>query len=206
MVTMPPRSAIIGLLFTGAPLAILRRIRAIVIDAFDSQSFRRQTHIVKKGFKTITPAVAHNDTSSAVIGIRRIILVVTSAYQMSPSVIKTCTALSMSASCIAKHFFSQTTAAFSAAFTKPVATHHFLIPAIAETQPSGFATYSSLFLENDQLFESLTSKIDEIIVRHNHLRRDCSVDLMRQPARSTGVRVYSPSRDSIIYKKASRVN
>lgn len=63
-----PRSAIAHLLLSGGPFAVVRRIRAIVVDPFDSMACCRSLpHIGIEGCEVIAPTIAYRDASAAVV-------------------------------------------------------------------------------------------------------------------------------------------
>jgi hypothetical protein len=55
------------LIVTGSPSAITWLVTAVVVDPLDRHLRRRFTHVLKEGFKAISPAVAHFDAACAVV-------------------------------------------------------------------------------------------------------------------------------------------
>lgn len=56
-----PPSSVLGLLFPGRPLAILRRIWTVVVNSLDGQAGRLFSHVGKEVLK-LAPALAHDDS------------------------------------------------------------------------------------------------------------------------------------------------
>ena len=76
------------LLFAGSPLAILRRIRAVVVNAFNRETDWPFSHILNKGREAISPAVAYCYSPPAVILIRSVSRIQAALTNANPCAIK----------------------------------------------------------------------------------------------------------------------
>lgn len=60
----PP--SIARLIGAGRPFAVVRRVRPVVVDAFNSEAFRSRTHILEKQGGRISPFLAHENSPRAI--------------------------------------------------------------------------------------------------------------------------------------------
>lgn len=90
-------ATIANLLLSGAPLAVLRAITAIVIDALKCRAIRRPPHIGQEVFKHF-PSIAHADATRAVVFKRDSVFVLAPLPHACPDVISAATSSAMSES------------------------------------------------------------------------------------------------------------
>lgn len=70
------------------PLAIIRFVISIIIDSIDRMNFRwSQSHVSKKGIKTVAPLVAYRDAASAISIIFGIVRIVATKLHLRPRLI-----------------------------------------------------------------------------------------------------------------------
>ncbi len=81
-------SPIKRLLSPARPFAILRRIRAVVIDAFEGESFRTISHILSKCWKAFKPSFADHYSATAIIRIGCISWIQASLLHLKPDFIE----------------------------------------------------------------------------------------------------------------------
>src|SRR4051794_35503565 len=65
----PPRTTVVRLLFPSRPSAVLRSVRTIVIDPFDRQVRIREAHVGKEMTKRVLPTFADCYPSTPVVGV-----------------------------------------------------------------------------------------------------------------------------------------
>ena len=81
-------AARVAVLFLSAsPLTVIRRIGAVIVDAFDGMSMWTLAHVCVKRLKRFAPSIADNDSASAVVGIGFRGLVVASPFNFTPRTI-----------------------------------------------------------------------------------------------------------------------
>lgn len=80
-------TAIMSLFKAGSPLAILRRIRTVVVNSFDSKSSWFWTHVIEKIFKLL-PSATNLYSACAVIFIIRMVRTITSTTNAFPNMIQ----------------------------------------------------------------------------------------------------------------------
>lgn len=63
----PRLAAVIGLLLSRSPFAVVRRIWSVVVNALKRAAARSQTHVSPECCEVVAPLVAHYDSAPAVI-------------------------------------------------------------------------------------------------------------------------------------------
>lgn len=83
----PSFPAVVCLLLASGPSAIVRRIRAIVVDSVDGQSGRTQTHVGEKIRKGVYPPFANKYSATAVVIVILVIWVQTTSLHARPNLV-----------------------------------------------------------------------------------------------------------------------
>jgi len=82
------RTAVVSLLNARGPAAILRRVRAGVVDAVNAVSLGRlRSHVGNESGEIMDPFIAHGDAASAPVGIARMRLFEATLFSLAPSVV-----------------------------------------------------------------------------------------------------------------------
>lgn len=117
------------------PLAIIRSIWSIVVDALKSRAFWRVSHVFMERCD-IEPSIAHSNPSSSVINESRIIIILTSANHVPPNVIELAIGLNYAVSCM--DLKGSTSARFTVSGTQRSDGYRNIFSAGTSAQPSGF--------------------------------------------------------------------
>ena len=104
------RPFVVVLLTACSPSAILRRIRAIVVDPINRVFWRGLwSHVSKKVTKRLSPSVTHSNAPTTVVAIPFLIGVSASLYHGVPRSIQLCFATSASVSVFGDNLLKKTT-------------------------------------------------------------------------------------------------
>lgn len=80
-------SLVVGLRQPWRPVAVFRRVGAVVIATFYRIAFRTHSHVCVEGSEIASPSLAYGDPSSAVVLIGLSVRVVTALFRMTPHAI-----------------------------------------------------------------------------------------------------------------------
>lgn len=160
----PSFPAVHSLFVTGRPSAILRRIGSIVVNSVKTQfTGRSLSHIRKKVFERIIPAVADRDSSPTVIAKGAIIRIVAAITHTDPGCIlrsigRHVTAIAVA---IAYDFPTQTSARLRKPFTQRNAIDPFFCAAVTLTKPQGAPANNFVLIGDCPPSESFFRKINK---------------------------------------------
>jgi hypothetical protein len=142
----PPLPTALVRVLLGAcrPLAVLGRVRTIVVHAFKLQTGRAWTHVRDKGGKAVQPFIAHVDPAGSVVLVARVVRILTAGLGGGPSSVFASTKsllprVPMNLS-LAGRFNVEAATTFRPAVHKTGGVHRPLCTAFAAANPS---TYSS---------------------------------------------------------------
>lgn len=111
-------SSVSKLVGTGCPSAVVRRVTLVVIDALKRVFGWARSHIGVERLKRVSPAVAHRDTSAAVVCERGSLRAIASAASHHPTVVFRRAASAVFKVCCREKFSFETSARFDLALTE----------------------------------------------------------------------------------------
>lgn len=170
----PHRALGSPLLALRDPLAILRGIVAVRIDAFDGVASRLHAHVGQEILKGMSPPVAHRDAPPAVVGVGVNVLVDTARDHGFPDSVGRSLGHVMSAVALGRRFSAPTAAALRIAAPEFNGIDGYGGAAVASANtarnyPSAFVPVRSRVLENDEPSKSLAGVVVGIRIGDMHV-------------------------------------
>lgn len=178
-------TVIIHLLNICRPSAIFWRIRARTVNTFNRVVWRRAlAHVGKEIWKRETPALAHDDTATAIIRVYSTVRVIAAGMNPKPDTILRSFGHSMCGTHKAQSIRRCTTATcgMSAFYVRDSGSD--LISAIAKTTPNSSTAGSDTLKSNDrQSVETLTSIIfDSLARKRRRIYHNCHTNIIPKGA------------------------
>lgn len=154
---VPP--TIVLLSFGVCPSAITRFVIAIVVNPIKAQPFRRFPHIFKKTTEVTRPPITHSDATPTIIGIARMICIITTTFRSSPGRIffgmltNSMTVFSCTGS---SYFLMQAATTFRSTSLQTSSVRIYMLTTLTFTNPRTLTTASSRSSNDCQASEDLS--------------------------------------------------
>lgn len=167
--------AISDLLRARRPSAILWRVRPVVIYSVKASVLRALTHISKKVQEVLSPSVAHDDASPAVVFVRCVRRGVASSFRGCPGLpcirVSPCPRVPVSRPRFSYPLTSKATAVIRSSVAQTLAVGHHVTAAVAVTQPTDGVAVSLLGSgpHRYERSETLAGNVFETLFSGRHL-------------------------------------
>lgn len=159
--TIKNLARIVCLNFSTSPSTILRRVRAIIINTVNGQTFRSLSHVLKKSLKGFLPSVTDSDSTSSVVGKVRTFGVVTPLKNAAPSVVFRGTVLPVGGVSESNLFSVVAPTTYGFPVSQAFSTDYFFGTTVALTKPRGLCSVSFFNRDHGQSSKLFPCEIDK---------------------------------------------
>lgn len=138
---LPSRAAVVSLLFSRSPFAVLGFVVAVIINAFDSHILGRRFSHVREKILEDCPTLANFDAAPSIVAKMRNIAIAASVEHTFPDAINAGACLSVGSVSVSRPFRTKTTTGLRISVSETANVNKSRVAAITLAEPS------NMFLE-----------------------------------------------------------